>query len=424
MLPRPKWTEFPKYPVVTCTALLAIGASVAWWAHVDVSLLFASAMIRQGELWRLVTSIFPHVNFLHLAFNIYWLWVLGTPVERAYGHRNTAALFAVLALGSSALEFGFAQGGVGLSGVGYGLFGLLWVLSRHDDRFREAMDSTTILLFIGWFILCIVATVDHVFAVGNVAHGAGAALGILIGFALALPARRVALSTGIGAILVFGLWASTFGRPMINLSRSAGYEEARWGYDAAMAHRNQEAVLWLRDAVAYQPRNGLFWCDLGFAYHSLGDSPAALDAYRKAAERGNGDAQYFLGTLYETGQEGLPKDSALARFWYGKAASQNGAEVLNNVAWAYATSSEPAIRNPVAALECARKANSLDKDPNPSHLDTLAEAYYVNQQHKDAVETEMQAVALAPPDQRSHCQESLEKYQRALANSRRGSKGK
>ena len=207
---------------------------------------------------------------------------------------------------------------------------------------------------------------------------------------------------------------------MVNLSGKAGYEEGRWGYDALMAHRNQEAVRWLRDAVVYQPKSATYWYDLGFAYQSLGDMPAAATAYRKAADQGDAKAQFYLGTLYETGTGGLPKDSELARSWYGKAASQDGVEALNSVAWAYATSSDPAIRNPVAALECAWKANSLEKDhPDANHLDILAEAYYINEQHEDAAKTEMQAVELASPENKADFQKSLEKYQRALESSNR-----
>ena len=144
----PKWTEFWKYPVIAGTAILAIAVTIAWWSKLNISPLFETAMIRRGELWRLFTGIFPHADILHLTFNIYWLWVFGTLVERVFGHFRTAALIALFALGSSSLEFAFGLGGVGLSGVGYGLFGLLWVLSRHDDRFRGALDqpSCTVLL--------------------------------------------------------------------------------------------------------------------------------------------------------------------------------------------------------------------------------------------------------------------------------------
>jgi len=45
------------------------------------------------------------------------------------------------AVGSSAAEFALFQGGIGLSGVGYGLFGLLWVLSWHASDFAGGVDS-------------------------------------------------------------------------------------------------------------------------------------------------------------------------------------------------------------------------------------------------------------------------------------------
>jgi hypothetical protein len=54
----PKWTEFPKYPVIAGTAILAISVTLAWWSKVNLSLLFPTAMIRRGEVWRLITSIF------------------------------------------------------------------------------------------------------------------------------------------------------------------------------------------------------------------------------------------------------------------------------------------------------------------------------------------------------------------------------
>jgi hypothetical protein len=259
-----------------------------------------------------------------------------------------------------------ARGGIGLSGVGYGLFGLLWVLSRRDERFRDAIDARTVQLFVGWFFFCIAATLSNVMPVANIAHGTGAVLGILAGLAIALPDHRGPIATGLGAILFLGLWGATLGRPRINLSGKAGYEEAKWGYDALLAHRNQEAVRWYRDAVTYQPKIPEYWYDMGFAYQGLGDLRAAVGAYRRAADLGAANAQYYLGALYETGVGGLPKDSTQALYWYRKAADQNYVEALNNVAWAYATSSDPAIRNPAAALEYARKAVDLGKGSSRS----------------------------------------------------------
>jgi membrane associated rhomboid family serine protease len=118
MRPPPKWTEFLRYPVVAGTILLAAAVTFAWWSKWDVSMLFATAEIRRGQVWRLFTSIFPHLDILHLLFNCYWLWVFGSHIEQVYGHAKTAALIALFAVGSSSFEFAFAQGGDGLSGVG------------------------------------------------------------------------------------------------------------------------------------------------------------------------------------------------------------------------------------------------------------------------------------------------------------------
>jgi membrane associated rhomboid family serine protease len=283
--------DLPQYPVVAGTGLLAIAVTIAWWSKVSISPLFATAMIRRGELWRLVTCILPHGDILHLAFNIYWLWVFGSVIEREFGHLKTAALILLLAVGSGSLEFAFSLGGIGLSGVGYGLFGLLWVLSSRDERFRDAVDARTVQVFVVWFFLCIFTTATKMFQVANIAHGVGAVLGILIGFALTRPEQRNIAIAAVVAIVGFGLWGSTLGRPKINLS-DAGYEEGRWGYEALMADHNKDALRWLQDAVQYQPKSSAYWYNLGIARERVGDMTGAQTAYHRAHDLEPANAEY------------------------------------------------------------------------------------------------------------------------------------
>jgi membrane associated rhomboid family serine protease len=282
MLRAHRWTEFAKYPVISGTAILAIGVTIAWWAKIDISVLFPTAMIRRGEIWRLVTCTLPHGNILHLAFNVYWLWTFGGMIERVYGHFRTGLLIFLLAVGASALEFAFARGGIGLSGVGYGLFGFLWVLSRYDDRFRGAIDQQTIFLFVGWFFFCVATTVMNVMPVGNIAHAGGTLIGVLTGFSVILPGRRRLIIAIIILGSGFSLWAATFGRPRVNLSEKEGYEEGKWGYEALLAGHDREAAKWLGDAVKYQPNIAAYWYDLGIAYQRIGNKTAAKSAYQKA----------------------------------------------------------------------------------------------------------------------------------------------
>ena len=165
---------------------------------------------------------------------------------------------------------------------------------------------------------------------------------------------------------------------------------------------------------------GEYWYDLAFAYQGSNNKNAALAAYRRAADLGNADAQYYLGQIFEYGREGWPEDHKQALYWYRKAAAQDYPDALNDLAWMYATSSDPTVRNPTVALEYSRKAVSLGKDqPNPNYLDTLAESLYVNEQQAEAIKTEQQAIALASPEHKGIFEKQLEKYQLALNNKNR-----
>ncbi|KPA15940.1 Peptidase M48, Ste24p [Candidatus Magnetomorum sp. HK-1] len=86
-------------------------------------------------------------------------------------------------------------------------------------------------------------------------------------------------------------------------------------------------------------------------------------------------------------------------------------EILNNLAWLYATCEQEHLRNPEKALILAQKAATLQK----SHyiLDTLAEAYYVNGYFEQAIELAEKVLTMELKNPK-HYQEQLEKFKRAL----------
>ena len=53
------------------------------------------------KLWQLITCGFLHANFLHLAINMYALWMFGSDVERALGSRHYLILYFASLLSSS-----------------------------------------------------------------------------------------------------------------------------------------------------------------------------------------------------------------------------------------------------------------------------------------------------------------------------------
>ncbi|OEU53569.1 MAG: hypothetical protein BA861_04295 [Desulfobacterales bacterium S3730MH5] len=85
-------------------------------------------------------------------------------------------------------------------------------------------------------------------------------------------------------------------------------------------------------------------------------------------------------------------------------------EVLNNLAWLYATCEQSKYRDPVKALVYARRAAAISREPHI--LDTLAESYYVNGLHEKAIMTIKQALAVKLED-RNYYGDQLNKFEQA-----------
>jgi TPR repeat protein len=81
--------------------------------------------------------------------------------------------------------------------------------------------------------------------------------------------------------------------------------------------------------------------NLGVAYEHGGgvpeDATEAVKWYRKAAEQGNAEAQFNLGVAYDVGWGGLPKDAIEAVKFYRKAAEQGHVDALYTLGSAYWT---------------------------------------------------------------------------------------
>jgi membrane associated rhomboid family serine protease len=56
------------------------------------------------KVWQLLTCGFLHANFLHLAINMYALWMFGSDVERAMGSRHYLTLYFASLLCSSVTQ--------------------------------------------------------------------------------------------------------------------------------------------------------------------------------------------------------------------------------------------------------------------------------------------------------------------------------
>lgn len=195
-----------------------------------------------GEFWRLATSVLIHGGVLHLLFNGYWLWRFGPPIEAWMGRRLFIPFIALLASAPVAAEMlAHPSTPIGLSGVVYGMFGLLFALRRQKDFAAALMDHSTIQLMIGWFFLCILLTASDLMPVANVAHAAGAALGYAVGWAWR-QRSRVPLTAAVVAVALLVSAAATYMPWDYNFCKYRAYK-------SFLANDHEGVRLWQRRAA-------------------------------------------------------------------------------------------------------------------------------------------------------------------------------
>jgi membrane associated rhomboid family serine protease len=86
--------------------------------------------VAHGDWWRLVTSMFLHASILHIGFNMYVLWVIGTPVEQYLGKMRYLGLYFVSGLAGSAgaLLQSPVTPVLGASGAIFGILGAMMII--------------------------------------------------------------------------------------------------------------------------------------------------------------------------------------------------------------------------------------------------------------------------------------------------------
>ncbi|HEX2193687.1 MAG TPA: rhomboid family intramembrane serine protease [Candidatus Limnocylindria bacterium] len=170
-------------------------------------------LVAQGEWWRIVTSAFLHLGLLHLAFNMYALWLFGPVIEQLYGHLEFLTLYMLCAIGGSVLTILLQpdSAAAGASGAIFGLFGLAFVVSRRrhlllGPQARAILSQVGTLLVLNLFITFIAAE-----RISWTGHVGGLAVGAVLGLLLA---PRHAPTMG-------GMWRAADGSPLTGAADAA-----------------------------------------------------------------------------------------------------------------------------------------------------------------------------------------------------------
>lgn len=135
--------------------------------------------ILSGQLWRLFTPIIIHFGILHIAFNMLWLYQLGSAVEQRQNSKRMLILVIVFSVLSNLAQF-FWSGPIfgGMSGVVYGLLAYVWAQGKFNPRSGLELDQNTTIMMLIWFIVCWLGLVGNI---ANMAHTIGLVCGVISG---------------------------------------------------------------------------------------------------------------------------------------------------------------------------------------------------------------------------------------------------
>ena len=147
--------------------------------------------IWNGHYSAMLTCIFYHGDLFHIIFNMMWTWRLGAAIERELSPLAYLGFLVGGAIIASGVQIGLTGvPGIGMSGVGYAMFGLIWGGRGNSIEWRSLASKDNRNLFIGWGVLCIITTYLNILPVANGAHFGGLLFGLCIGYLFFAPRRR------------------------------------------------------------------------------------------------------------------------------------------------------------------------------------------------------------------------------------------
>jgi membrane associated rhomboid family serine protease len=136
----------------TLTGSLVVLIAVSYLLQITIAgyedrLLLNRFYVENGDYYRLITVAFLHGGLWHLAFNLYALHALGTPVEAYFGKKKYSLILIVSLLSGSTLSILFNPAyvySIGASGMIFGLFGALALIGQ-----QAGIEWRSILVIVG-----------------------------------------------------------------------------------------------------------------------------------------------------------------------------------------------------------------------------------------------------------------------------------
>ena len=139
--------------------------------------------IQYGEYWRLFTCGWVHGDLMHIAFNAYGIYVLGSIVEQLHGWKPTLIVYLVSLMGGSCLAIAFMDPVVplvGASGAAYGLFGaLLGFFYARTGSLKSLLQIPMARMLLIWLAFGVYMSLQP--GISMLGHVGGFVPGVILG---------------------------------------------------------------------------------------------------------------------------------------------------------------------------------------------------------------------------------------------------
>lgn len=139
------------------------------------------ALVKSGQIYRLITYAFLHGGLVHLIANMYSLYIIGSQIENNYGKLKFIFIYLVSALTGGLLSAIFNNNiSIGASGAIFGLLGALVYFVFHFRLYLSDALKTRIVpvILINLLIGFMVTDIDNACHIGGLIGGYLAAMAV------------------------------------------------------------------------------------------------------------------------------------------------------------------------------------------------------------------------------------------------------
>ncbi len=255
-----------------------------------------------NQPWRVITSGFLHIGIIHIAVNMWSLWILGKIAERFVGPTSLVAIYLLTGVGASlaSLAWDPVRVSAGASGPIFGFIGaMIGILYMAKDR----LDPVARKRMLNWVVRIAVINlfIGLTAGIDNMAHAGGLVTGIVIGALLVITLRnrtqdrgavRRNIFIGAAVVLVLLFYAVRVAKYNVVLAYHGEVALESKDFPAALTH--------FKEYVAARPNDPDGHATLGYIYQRSGKYPDALDEYNKslALKPDQPDVQLNIATIY------------------------------------------------------------------------------------------------------------------------------